>query len=792
MARRPNKQTSLPTKPGVSGPPGKSAAAADPLARANGLKFFRQHDYNIAIRLWTPLATAEDPALLRALAEAHFRRAVRRDQTPAAALADLQRATDLQPEVARNWFHLGRFHHLLGHLADAEAAYLLAAELGYARPGLPTVLALCRLEQHPDQEIPGLAELGPSAQGVFRCAQQLLQGTTFQELPAGLTPPWSELAPLLVVFSGMAAGEHEAARQALAALARTPLRSEAAAVRDRYQKLLGVTDAEGGPGSSARSGKSATALGIIWEDLDSVTRGAHLTQLYRLGAFEVVVAATEQLEVAGRSDVLVKNLAIRARVAQARAAREQNQWALAGHHYHRAADLMEQLPGAGSSLPWRLNAAVAADRAGDPHMAAWFWELALKALPRTPRVRKDPNPERQRILAQKGWVRRRIVHHYQALGDPDSALKHYRTALKDEPDDVELRFEFSEALSAAERPEEAEKQYLEVLARNPDHLKTLAAYTGLLLISLRMLEAEPLLRRWVGLEPNHELAPQLLAGVLAERAMAAGGSANPEVARPLLLEAHELTPLEPRFIVMLAEMAVWANDPEGARNWIARLLVPGADHFEVAFRFWVTRGLVEEGWAVLQEMERRGHLDAAAAARLSGVCATLASRRGATALPAPLARQVRERAAELEERTFALAVNRAAALRCLILGLHGKPARSYDPLVDEYFRIVPDDVRLALTVAVKLFARGDSSAARRWLHYQPPGHKPFADPAVAYSQVLLGVAFGQPTFKEAAREMAEEGRDVVEVLPPPPVVGELPDLFGGLPDFLEEDESEWP
>ena len=70
-----------------------------------------------------------DPALSRALAEAHFRRALTARLPLDQSLADLRRAVELWPGEARFWYHLGLTLHRADQVAEARTAYALAASL---------------------------------------------------------------------------------------------------------------------------------------------------------------------------------------------------------------------------------------------------------------------------------------------------------------------------------------------------------------------------------------------------------------------------------------------------------------------------------------------------------------------------------------------------------------------------------------------------------------------------------------------------------------------------------------
>ncbi|NTW98002.1 MAG: hypothetical protein HGB28_05575, partial [Oscillochloris sp.] len=145
--------------------------------RELGLRAFQAGRFDAAIVAWQPLAA--DPAVARALAEAHFRRALGPHVVD--PISDLRRAAALAPADPRFPFHLGRLLHRAGDLAAAADQYhtVLSREPGNAAAA--KLLALLTLELRSDADISGLPGMSPALRAWAAPALALLRG---QPVPA--------------------------------------------------------------------------------------------------------------------------------------------------------------------------------------------------------------------------------------------------------------------------------------------------------------------------------------------------------------------------------------------------------------------------------------------------------------------------------------------------------------------------------------------------------------------------------------------------------------------------------
>jgi tetratricopeptide (TPR) repeat protein len=126
MARRKQRKTS-------------TAQSSDAL-RHNGLQAFKRQDYSTAIAVWErAYKQRQDGQTAVALAEAHFRRGVSGLGSPEAALADLRRANELQPDDDCYAYHLALTLHRQGQPAAAIPLYQQSASEKAPSPNAPPI-----------------------------------------------------------------------------------------------------------------------------------------------------------------------------------------------------------------------------------------------------------------------------------------------------------------------------------------------------------------------------------------------------------------------------------------------------------------------------------------------------------------------------------------------------------------------------------------------------------------------------------------------------------------------------
>ncbi|MBI3967310.1 MAG: tetratricopeptide repeat protein, partial [Chloroflexi bacterium] len=232
-----------------AGGSGQSGAASSGTLRAEaerGLAAFERGDYPEAIRIWERVRTARPSAgLERALAEAHFRRALA--TTSAANRArELQQAVTLAPNRAIYHLHLGLAHERQGQRERALGAYEAAQRLAPKDDRVRRQLALARLAE--PVTVGAAAELLASAPKRDKTATRLRALAALRSGDPAAAITWladvksgGPLGNLALGLARLAAGEAEAAHEGLLKLART--RRVAAPVVDEEARRVAALGA---------------------------------------------------------------------------------------------------------------------------------------------------------------------------------------------------------------------------------------------------------------------------------------------------------------------------------------------------------------------------------------------------------------------------------------------------------------------------------------------------------------------------------------------------------------------
>ena len=230
--------------------------------KQNGLRAFQRSDFTAAIKEWSNLDLKAEPSAGRALAEAHFRRALNTADL-LQSTADLTRAAELAPTEGRFWYHLGLTHHRAGRLDEARTAYARAAATGFARRPLGFARGLVEIECDPRVDGARLtAVCGDEATTLIPIAA-LLRGDPQAVLSAG-AGSWIErlrgqargdaVTALWRGLAFLATGQVAQAAETLGAATNSTLPGGAEAVRIFYRGLALVASGDR-PGAQAQWAK---------------------------------------------------------------------------------------------------------------------------------------------------------------------------------------------------------------------------------------------------------------------------------------------------------------------------------------------------------------------------------------------------------------------------------------------------------------------------------------------------------------------------------------------------------
>jgi tetratricopeptide (TPR) repeat protein len=542
-------------------------AAANPVVR--GQQAFHQGDYDAAIAAWEQ-ALREKPSaqVTAALAEVHFRRGLirfhREGQHPA-GLSELDEAARLAPDDPRYAYHLGLAHHHQGNLGAALAAYRLALETdpSFVRAAELAVLALLEQGQNPVQTAAWKA-LPPDHQAEFRVLVELLGG---QPLAAGSSSPARGSARLWWALAAFQSGDG-GAREALLPIAQDG--DEPAAVRALAAYTLGL--------DALRCDRQEEALGH-WEaarrlGLDTPSFRDNLHQLYYAQAEEAMAVgrwsdaaaladAARSLAPGGRD---LAELALAAHFHAGHAEAQAGQWHQALTYWEKTRDLGE------NSRELLHDLALAYEKAGRLGEAADLWRQVARRRPR-----KADGLTRQQVALLWGHV----AECYRRAGDIEEAITTLRNAVKNDPDNVDLRLELVDALVADDRWDAADNELGRILKKEPENLGALVRSARIEEVGWRPDRAQPIWRKVLALDPNHLEARERLAELLGREGdhLLRFGKVGEALER--YHEALTYTPEEPYLYLSCADCCFDQGDAEAARREMNRAFAQQVDDLDV-------------------------------------------------------------------------------------------------------------------------------------------------------------------------------------------------------------------
>lgn len=148
-----------------------------------------------------------------------------------------------------------------------------------------------------------------------------------------------------------------------------------------------------------------------------------------------------------------------------------------------------------------LNLGVALAEAGQPD--------AEKFLRAATQLKPSSQPERG---YKRAWL---ALGQLLAKGDPDAAIEAFQHAALADSKDPEPHLLAGSLLERKQRTPEAEKEYEQALAMNPNSANAMAALTNLYMQQHRFSDAESLLRKLVILRPNDASTHLQLGRMLA-------------------------------------------------------------------------------------------------------------------------------------------------------------------------------------------------------------------------------------------------------------------------------------
>ena len=550
MAKR-NKQKQHP-RAGVSAParpggarPGPSVTVDPAVEARRGFAAFERGEYGTAIQAWTQARRAGVPAAVdRALAEAHFRRALAAT-TDGRRAQELHEAVALAPDHAVYQYHLGLAYHRQGQVRRAIVAYDAACRLDPASDRYRRHLALARLGD-PEAASPAEALEITASPHDEQSARLAAIAALRQNRPLDAATPLLGLknpSPVAVLALGL--------------VHLTDGRPESA-VRCFADALAG----DGAPAPDVRAGAQIATIGALQRarDLDEALealRGADVPAgdasrrtfaaaaralgrelLLEERLDDAVVAWRRALDVEPRHDETRRVVGQVEEVLGTRAVRAE-QYAEAVEHWEAA---LASQPGEPRILH---NLALAAEHLEQWQQASARWEELIAHWKRALRGSRQDHEASAELRRRLTIAQRRLADAHDAADDLPGAVRAIDRALNFDPSDLDLRLRAAELSLEDGAYGPAIDHLRRVLAVRPDDVRALIDLGSAYDLKGDERQAESTLERALTLEPGNRAAMSALASVFHARSdrLLDAGQLDPAVAamtRAIALEPDAL------------------------------------------------------------------------------------------------------------------------------------------------------------------------------------------------------------------------------------------------------------
>jgi tetratricopeptide (TPR) repeat protein len=585
--------------------------------KQNGLRAFRQNDFTTAIRLWSQIDLQSDPAMRPALAEAHFRRALN-TADPKSRLADLQRALELSPSEGRFWYHLGTALHRADRLDEALAAYTRAIECGDQRAA--RLRALAQIERDPHFPLDGLAEID---RGALLPVALLLRGDPQAVLDHPIAPKHNQAAAQLWRgLASLATNDLVAARDLLTPQGKS-LRAGAEATRAYYHGLTML--AAGDRASAVEEWQTAVAR-TPSPRLQAVAAAEHSQRLNTLIIEEQWAAALSTAQAAlqltpDRPELLSAQLIAQHRLALA--AQQRSDWLVAIQYWQAMTAVLEAHPQLGIMTPVLYNLALAYEKRERWAEAATTWDQLRNKLPPRPSAKSQAALQLPLPVAEfRVWLRRHVLDCYKHTGDLEGALTQYRALIKSTPNDLDLRYEFAEALISNAQEVAARNEVHRILQKDENRTDARLLLVEIHLERGEIYAAEQQARLALERDPSHAGARQAVSDVLSERGHNVFEWGRYAEAKKFYDEALQLTPDHAQLLIWLGNTEVALRHKTEAARYFDLALSKATDlHVYVSvFECWAMNHDLEAARALIPRAQAAGFATAHFYVDLAGIC----------------------------------------------------------------------------------------------------------------------------------------------------------------------------
>jgi tetratricopeptide (TPR) repeat protein len=204
-------------------------------------------------------------------------------------------------------------------------------------------------------------------------------------------------------------------------------------------------------------------------------------------------------------------------------------------------------------------------------------------------------------------VRRRVITCYQNAGEPGEAVKVFRQAIKNDPEDMDLRIQLVDALLANDQEQAAFNQIDQVLLRNPRHIEANLRLANLYGAAGQWGAAERALRLVLDQQPEREDVRRQVARVMLMRGNYLHNVRMLDQAERVFIEGQQFAPDDYQFPLNLARIAVDRRNLEQAEALLEQTLELAGDYTPVyvfAADCWVVAGDMERVRAMIERAER--------------------------------------------------------------------------------------------------------------------------------------------------------------------------------------------
>ncbi len=590
------------------------SSPSEPVARQQGLRAFQNGRFDDAINLWSPMA-AKNAEIRHALAEAHFRRALKLPGVP--GLADLRRAAELEPTDQRYQYHLGMRLHQDGDYQSASVCYCSVIDHGGPR-GAALLLALAALERDPQADLAALPGSTPEIRAALMPIQSLLVGRAVTpamaqvnatEAALGFAP--ADVAALTIIWRGLSEIAEANPKAATTLDDPRPLsRPPLVAIRRFYRGV-----------AAAQAGDLVTAL-KLWQQ-------TYEGKLFTAALFNNLAAAlygqlAEQLDAGdtfGAADLALQSIALplnnaafdELRVSAldraAQAAAIAGDWPQSTNLWEAARQIVATSSGLGSPRPILRNLALCYEAQERWLEAADAWRAMLRTKSR------KKSGEATAAAAEMQWavVRKRVIDCYKRAGRPDEAVTVFRQMIKAEPNDVDARLQLADALLANDQEQAALNEIERAIKIDPDSADAQMRYAAIMSARGYLVHAEQSLREILNKHPNRVDVRRQFAQMLLLHAESYIGHRNDVAGEKALLEGQALDPDNYKFPLNLARACFNLKRGDAARKHLDRVLELAGDNIEAylqVFQCWVVEQDVDAARAVVARAEASAKVDA--------------------------------------------------------------------------------------------------------------------------------------------------------------------------------------